>query len=353
MKNPRSPTGQKAAGLFDRHGRTLHDLRVSVTDRCNFRCGYCMPKDVFGRDHRFLPKNQLLSYQEIETLVRVFVRLGVRKVRLTGGEPLLRHDIEELVSRLSQLENLDDLAITTNASLLTAARAASLKQAGIRRVNISLDALDKQIYRNINQINSPLEDVLAGIEHALAAGFDSVKINMVVQKGVNVGEIIPMASRFRGTGAILRLIEFMDVGNHNHWSLDQVFTAREIIDLLEPVYPLEPLDANYHGEVAKRWRYVDGRGEIGVISSISQPFCGDCARARLSAVGELYTCLFASAGFDLRKLLRSGAGEEDLVARIGALWKNRRDQYSVERLSDQPRPAMRGSQKVEMSYIGG
>ncbi len=337
----------------DRHGRTLHDLRVSVTDRCNFRCEYCMPKDVFGRDHRFLPKKQLLRYEEIETLVRVFVRLGVRKVRLTGGEPLLRHDLEKLVTRLARLENLEDLAITTNASLLTKARALSLRRAGIRRVNISLDALDPKIYRRINRINSPLEDILRGIDHALAAGFESVKINMVVQKGVNVSEMIPMAGHFRGSGAILRFIEFMDVGNHNQWSLDRVFTAREMIDRIDPVYPLEPLDANYRGEVAKRWRYADGQGEIGVISSISQPFCGNCARARLSAVGELYTCLFASAGFDLRELLRSGDGEEALAARINALWQDRRDQYSVERLSNQPRPAMRGSQKVEMSYIGG
>ncbi len=317
-----------------------------------------MPKDVFGRDHRFLPKSQLLSYEEIETLVRVFVRLGVRKVRLTGGEPLLRHDLEELIAKLSRLQPLEDLAITTNASLLTESRARSLRQAGIRRVNISLDALDEKIYRTINQINSPLADILRGIDHALGAGFDAVKINMVVQKGVNLGEIVPMARYFRGSGAILRFIEFMDVGNHNQWSLDKVFTAREIVDLIAAAYPLEPLDANYHGEVAKRWRYADGRGEIGVISSISQPFCGGCARARLSAVGELYTCLFASAGFDLRKLVRSGIDEQSLAAHIGAIWQNRRDQYSVERqrlsAHGQPRPGVgKGSQKVEMSYIGG
>lgn len=357
MKSPQSAIEKKAANVFDRYGRTLHDLRVSVTDRCNFRCEYCMPRDVFGRGYRFLPKDRLLGYAEIETLVRAFVRLGVRKVRLTGGEPLLRDDLEDLILRLSRLENLDDLTITTNASLLSESRAASLRRAGIHRVNISLDALDEKIYRNINRINSPLEDILRGIHHALGAGFESVKINMVVQKDVNVSEIIPMASYFRGSGAILRFIEFMDAGNHNRWSLDRVFTAREIINLIDPVYPLEPLDANYHGEVAKRWRYADGRGEIGVISSISQPFCGGCARARLSAVGELYTCLFASTGFDLRKVLRSGAGEEDLAARIGALWQNRRDQYSVERASRSRSvsgpAAGAGSQKVEMSYIGG
>ena len=358
MQNARPTTtttaSENAATLCDRHGRTLHDLRVSVTDRCNFRCEYCMPKDVFGRDHRFLPKNQLLSFEEIERLVRVFVRLGVRKVRLTGGEPLLRHDLEDLVARLVRIDKLGDLAITTNASLLTESRARALRRAGIRRVNISLDALDEKIYRTINRINSPLSDILRGIDHALAAGFAAVKINMVVQKGVNVSEIIPMARRFRGSGAILRFIEFMDTGNHNQWSLDRVFTAREIVELLDPVYPLEPLDANYRGEVAKRWRYADGGGEIGVISSISQPFCGSCARARLSAVGEVYTCLFASAGFDLRELLRAGADEEKLAARIGALWQNRRDQYSVDRLSFQPPPAgKKASQKVEMSYIGG
>ena len=359
MNSPKSEAD--AAHVFDRRDRALHDLRVSVTDRCNFRCEYCMPKDVFGRGYRFLPKARLLGYGEIETLVRAFVRLGVRKVRLTGGEPLLRDDLEDLILRLARLENLDDLAITTNASLLSRLRAQSLRRAGIRRVNISLDALDQKIYRSINRINSPLEDILRGIGHALDAGFDTVKINMVVQKDINVSEIIPMAEYFRGSGAILRFIEFMDVGNHNRWSLERVFTARQIIDRINPVYPLEPVDANYHGEVAKRWRYADGQGEIGVISSISQPFCGGCARARLSAVGELYTCLFASTGFDLRAVLRAGANEADLAARIGALWQKRRDQYSVERagqsrIVDGPvsGPSReKRSQKVEMSYIGG
>ena len=348
------PNMNHAANLSDRRGRALRDLRVSVTDRCNFRCEYCMPRDVFGRDHRFLPKNRLLSFEEIETVVRAFVRLGVRKVRLTGGEPLLRHNLEQLVAGLAGIDALDDLALTTNASLLTESRAHALRRAGIRRVNISLDALDEQIYRNINRINSPLADILRGIGHALGAGFDSVKINMVVQKGVNVSEIIPMAGRFRGSGAILRFIEFMDTGNHNHWSLDQVFTARETIDLIDPVYPLQPLDANYPGEVAKRWRYADGGGEIGVISSISQPFCGSCARARLSAVGEVYTCLFASSGFDLRAPLKSGAGEAELAERISAIWRGRRDQYSVDRRSLRLRSGGgKISQKVEMSYIGG
>ena len=358
IKHPRPATEKKAPGVFDLHGRALHDLRVSVTDRCNFRCEYCMPKDVFGRNYRFLPKERLLRYEEIETLVRAFVRLGVHKVRLTGGEPLLRNDLEDLIARLSRIENLDDLAITTNASLLSESRAAALRDAGIRRVNISLDALDEPTYRSINRIQSPLKNILRGIDHALGAGFASVKINMVVQKDINVGEIIPMAKYFRGSGAILRFIEFMDVGNHNQWSLERVFTAREIIDHIDPVYPLQPLDANYHGEVAKRWRYADGEGEIGVISSISQPFCGGCARARLSAVGELYTCLFATTGVDLRKLLRSGTGEQDLAEQIAALWQNRRDQYSMERASGQSLRIngpdhQKAAQKVEMSYIGG
>lgn len=340
-------------GMPDQHGRLLHDLRVSVTDRCNFRCEYCMPRDVFDRDHRFLPQSELLSYEEITMLVRVFIQLGVRKVRLTGGEPLLRHDLEQLIAKLARLEHLDDLALTTNASLLNASRAQSLRQAGINRVNISLDALDAKIYRKINRIKSRLEDILSGIEHALAAGFDSVKINMVVQKDVNVGEIVPMVRYFRGTGAILRFIEFMDVGNHNQWSLKRVFTAAEIIDLIGQTYPIEPLDANYDGEVAKRWRYVDGQGEIGVISSISQPFCDGCARARLSALGELYTCLFASNGFDLRALIRAGASEQDIAAHINSLWQARRDRYSAERLCGDPIAVGRGTQKVEMSYIGG
>lgn len=346
-------TAPPSRPISDRRGRTLRDLRVSVTDRCNFRCGYCMPKDVFGRGYRFLSKNQLLSYAEIEKLVRAFIRLGVRKVRLSGGEPLLRPDLEELVRRLARLEKLDDLALTTNASLLTAARAESLKQAGLRRVNISLDALDEKIYRNINQIQSPLADILQGIEHAMAAGFDSVKINMVVQKGVNVSEIIPMVRYFRGRAAVLRFIEFMDVGNHNQWSLRQVFTAQQIIDRIHAQYPLQPLHANYHGEVAKRWRHVDGKGEIGVIASISQPFCGGCVRARLSAVGELYTCLFARAGFDLRKFLKLNRSEAELATQIGALWRNRQDQYSAERLLRPPPTGETNSRKVEMSYIGG
>lgn len=357
MKNSTPVAVGESTRIVDQRGRALRNLRISVTDRCNFRCGYCMPKDVFGRNYRFLPKSQLLSYTDLERLVRAFVHLGVHKVRLSGGEPLLRHDLEDLVRRLARLEGLDDLAVTTNASLLTESRIASLQQAGLRRVNISLDALDEKIYHQINQINSPLQDILRGIDLALSAGFDSVKINMVVQKGINVSEIIPMARYFRGTKAILRFIEFMDVGNHNQWEMQKVFTAQEIIDLINPLYPLEPLDANYYGEVAKRWQYVDGKGEIGVISSITQPFCGGCVRARLSAVGELYTCLFANTGADLRQFLKSSPSDATLAAQISALWKNRHDQYSVERLLNQPQATndthRNHTQKVEMSYIGG
>ena len=281
----------------------------------------------------FSRRASCLSYEEIEILARVFIRFGVRKVRLTGGEPLLRRDLEELVIRLAGIKRLDDLAITTNASLLTESRVRSLKNAGVDRINISLDALDNDIYEQINQVPSPLEHVLAGIDYALAAGFRSVKINMVVQKDVNVSDILPMVRRFRGSGAILRFIEFMDVGNHNQWSMDQVFSAREIVDMIHKSYPLEPLDANYRGEVAQRWRYADGKGEIGVISSITQPFCGGCARLRLSAVGELFTCLFATSGYDLRKSLRSGASEQDVAAEIAGIWQNRSDRYSEERFS--------------------
>ena len=351
-------SAETSARVLDRRGRPLRDLRISVTDRCNFRCNYCMPRDVFGRDHRFLPKRELLRYEEIEMLARAFIKLGVHKIRLTGGEPLLRRDLEDLIARLAQLDGLDDLALTTNASLLTPARANSLRRAGIRRINISLDALDDRVYRRINQIDSrcDVNDILRGVDNALSAGFDTVKVNMVVQKGINEQEIVPMARRFRGGGAILRFIEFMDVGNHNRWSPARVFSAREIIAAISAVYPLQPLGANYAGEVAKRWRYVDGGGEVGVIASVSQPFCADCSRARLSALGEIYTCLFAARGFDLREWLRAEPklNEEELRERIGGLWRARRDQYSVERAL---RPATispgQTSQKVEMSYIGG
>ncbi len=343
-----------ATAILDRQKRPLRDLRISVTDRCNFRCGYCMPKDVFGRGYKFLRKKQLLSYEEIQRLVNLFSGFGVTKLRLTGGEPLLRKDIEHLISMLASVHGIRDIALTTNASLLTMERAKLLRNSGLNRVNISLDALDKDIYQQINEINSPLDNVLRGIDHAMEAGFEAVKVNMVVQKGVNHTDILPMVKRFRNSGVILRFIEFMDVGNHNHWSMDKVFTAREIVNVIHDTFPLQPMEANYHGEVAKRWRYLDGAGEIGVIASISQPFCGGCARARLSAVGELFTCLFATSGFNLHSLLRAGYSDDVIGQKIEQIWVQRDDRYSESRsLSGDQVTTESNSQKVEMSYIGG
>ncbi len=313
-----------------------------------------MPKDVFGKNHSFLSSNQLLGYEDIERLVRIFSKLGVRKIRLTGGEPLLRKDLEDLVSKIAGVAGIVDIALTTNASLLSHARAVSLYEAGVHRLNISLDALTPEIYEKINQVPAPLEDILDGIENALKVPYQAIKINMVVQKGVNECDILSMCERFRGTGAILRFIEFMDVGNHNRWNLDKVFTAKEMADVIHPVYPIEPIKANYRGEVSKRWKYLDGQGEVGIISSITQPFCGDCARARLSAKGEVYTCLFASAGYDLRPLLDSQLDDTEILQKLHHLWQDRKDRYSMDRLSQGDlKPLGRTSQKVEMSYIGG
>ena len=340
--------------ILDQRKRPLHDLRISVTDRCNFRCSYCMPKDVFGKNYKFLKQTQLLTFEEIQRLVNIFAGFGVSKIRLTGGEPMLRRDIEVLVDLLANTRGITDVAMTTNASLLTRVRAQQLKEAGLDRLNISLDALDEEIYQKINEVNVPLSDVLDGIDYALEAGFNSVKVNMVVQKGINHADIIPMVNRFRHTGVILRFIEFMDVGNHNDWSLDQVFTAREIIECIHRAFPVEPMEANYHGEVAKRWRFIDGGGEVGVISSISQPFCGSCARARLSAIGELFTCLFATEGYDLRSLVRAGHDDDVIRQRVMQIWQRRDDRYSEVRFSEDNLPRPSGSrQKVEMSYIGG
>lgn len=321
-----------------------------------------MPKDVFGRSYPFLKSSALLQYDEIKMLVTIFAALGVRKIRLTGGEPLLRKDLERLIIMLSEIPDIEDIAITTNASLLTQSRARSLKEAGIRRINISLDALTPETYQKINQISYPFQDVLDGISHALNSGFESVKINTVVQKGINDSDILPLVKHFRGSGAVLRFIEFMDVGNHNHWSMDKVVSAGEIIDTINATYPLQPIGANYASEVAKRWQFVDGQGEIGVISSITQPFCGGCARARLSAKGELFTCLFATSGYDLKQLLSAGRSEVEIREKIFAIWSGRNDQYSMLRsqnlkampASKQPSNQFgKQSQKVEMSYIGG
>ncbi|MEX1082655.1 MAG: GTP 3',8-cyclase MoaA [Halofilum sp. (in: g-proteobacteria)] len=333
--------------LTDQLDRPLQDLRISVTDRCNFRCTYCMPKEQFGADHAFLPRNALLDFEEIERLVRVFAGQGVRKIRLTGGEPLVRKDIERLVERIANVPGIDDIALTTNGSLLSASRARALADAGLERVTISLDSLDDATFMAINDVGFPVDKVLKGIDNASEAGL-SVKINAVIQRGVNEHQILPMAGYFRGSGHILRFIEFMDVGTTNGWCLDDVVSAREIRDHIDAVWPIEPADPNYPGEVANRWRYRDGTGEVGIIASVTQPFCRGCTRARLSAEGSLYTCLFAGVGYDLRGLLRSGADDARLVEEIAGIWSHRADRYSELRSDEtvlQP--------KVEMSYIGG
>ena len=331
----------------DTLNRPLRDLRISVTDRCNFRCTYCMPKEVFGRNYQFLPQGQLLSFEEITRLARIAVGLGVEKIRLTGGEPLVRREIERLIAMLQPLDGLRDLTLTTNGSLL-ARKAASLKQAGLGRVTVSLDSLDDETFRTMNDVDFPVARVLAGIEAAAAAGLTPVKINMVVKRGINEASIVPMARYFHGSGHILRFIEYMDVGSTNGWRLDDVVPAEEIVGRIDAELPLLPLDANYPGEVARRWRYRDGGGEIGVINSVSTPFCGDCSRARLSADGQLYTCLFGVRGHDLRTPLRDGRSDEEIAARLRGIWARRTDRYSELRtLATAPRA------KVEMSRIGG
>jgi len=332
----------------DRLGRPLHDLRISVTDRCNFRCTYCMPKELFGASYRFMPRSELLSFEEIVRLAGLFVEHGVRKVRLTGGEPLLRHGLDDLVRMLSAVPGLDDLTLTTNGSLLTPRRARRLREAGLDRLTVSLDAIDDTVFSSMNDVGFPVGPVLRAIDDAGGAGLSPVKINMVVKRDVNDHEIVPMAERFRGTGHIVRFIEYMDVGNTNGWRMDDVVSAREIVDTIGRVYPLRAVKPNYRGEVARRWRYVDGAGEIGVIASVTQPFCGACTRARLSAEGRLYTCLFATEGFDLRHLLRSGASDDALSAAIGSVWGRREDRYSELRSGNTPREP-----RIEMSYIGG
>ena len=326
--------------------RPLRDLRVSVTDRCNFRCVYCMPKEVFGKDHVFLPHSEVLTFEEIGRLVRIFVELGVRKVRLTGGEPLVRRDVERLVAMLSPIGDLD-LTLTTNGSLL-AQKARALADAGLRRVTVSLDSLDDATFRRMNDVGFPVQRVLDGISAAEAAGLAPIKVNMVVRRGLNETSVLPMARHFRGSGHVLRFIEYMDVGTSNGWRLDDVVPAREIVAAIDREFPLEPVDRAYRGEVAGRYRYRDGAGEIGVISSVTQPFCADCTRARLSADGSLYTCLFATEGRDLRALLRGGASDDDLRGAIAAVWAARTDRYSELRSADTA-----GLKKIEMSFIGG
>jgi cyclic pyranopterin phosphate synthase len=339
--------------LQDQHQRILKDLRISVIDQCNFRCTYCMPKEVFDKNYTFLSKDSLLSFDEIERLARTFVRLGVEKLRITGGEPLLRKNIEELIARLSSIHMPDgrpvEVAMTTNGALL-AQKAQALKSAGLRRITVSLDALSDQTFRAMNDVDFPVTDVLSGIDAAANAGL-SVKVNMVVQRGVNDHEILPMADAFRQRGHTLRFIEFMDVGSSNAWQWDHVVPSREIIDTISLVHPLVPIGRDTPSEVSERWRYADGRGQVGVISSVSNPFCGNCSRARISAEGVLYTCLFAHAGTDLRGLLRAQQtpSDSELIQVVADIWQNRTDRYSEQRAELRKQ----GVRKVEMSYIGG
>jgi GTP 3',8-cyclase len=336
-------------GVLDHFERPLSDLRISVTDRCNLRCPYCMPREVFGRDYAFLPRKELLSFEELARLCRVFARLGVRKVRLTGGEPLLRRELELLVGQIAAIEQIEDVALTTNGTLL-ARRAAGLRKAGLGRVTVSLDALEPAVFAAMSDARSSLGAVLAGIDAAGRAGLAPVKINMVVRRAVNEHCVIPMAERFRWRPEILRFIEYMDVGTTNGWRPEEVVPAAELHDAIDARWPLEPLGSQRPGEVATRYRYRDGAGEIGFVHSVSSPFCSSCTRARLSADGRLYTCLFASAGHDLRAPLRAGASDAEIEALIAAVWTARTDRYSAERAQLHAHEA---GPRVEMSYIGG
>jgi cyclic pyranopterin phosphate synthase len=329
----------------DTLGRALRDLRISVTDRCNFRCVYCMPREVFDSSYQFLPHAAILSFEEIARVARIFVGLGVKKIRLTGGEPLVRKDLAKLVALLAPLGA--ELTLTTNGSTL-ARHAAALRAAGLDRVTVSLDALDEATFRKTVDADFPVAAVLEGIAAAAAAGLSPVKINMVVKRGLNDHEVVDMARRWRGSGHIVRFIEYMDVGSTNGWRMDDVVPSAEVIERIARHHPLEPLDPSYRGEVAERWRYRDGAGEIGVISSVTQAFCRDCNRMRLSTEGSLYTCLFAQSGHDLKSLLRGGAGDDEIRDRIVAVWRARADRYSEQRTAETAR-----ARKIEMSYIGG
>lgn len=338
--------------VVDQHGRALRDLRISITDRCNFRCSYCMPREEFGSDHAFLPHSQILSFEEIAHTASIFAGLGVNKLRITGGEPLLRKEMPRLIAMLSQIRDLDDrpldIALTTNATLLERL-AVPLRDAGLQRITVSLDALDPDLFQKMSDSHIHVDQILAGIEAASRAGITPIKINMVVKKGVNDHQILPMAEHFRHSGHILRFIEFMDVGVTNHWDMTDVVSGRDILQILQSKFDLQPVHANYPGEVARRWRYADGSGEIGLITSVTHAFCGDCTRLRMSPEGKLYTCLFADQGYDLRPLLRSAAASDhDIGCAIAGIWTGRTDRYSE--LRDQ----LRGTrEKIEMSYIGG
>lgn len=352
---PRVPAQLRPASglLSDRRGRPLRDLRISVTDRCNFRCSYCMPKDVFDGSYQFLPQKSLLSFEEITRLAGLFAAHGVGKLRLTGGEPLLRKGLEDLVAMLAALRGVDgqplDITLTTNGSLL-ARKARALKAAGLSRITVSLDALDDRVFRAMNDMDFPVAAVLEGIDAARAAGLAPIKVNMVVQRGVNDHEVLPMAEHFRGTGIVLRFIEYMDVGATNGWRMDQVLPSAQLLQRLQSAWPLEALEPSAVGETAARWRYADDAGEIGLISSVTQAFCHDCNRARLSTEGKLFMCLFASRGHDLRALLRGGHSDEEISTVIGDLWSQREDRYSELRGADASGPLER---RVEMHYIGG
>ncbi|MGE7272473.1 GTP 3',8-cyclase MoaA [Brevibacillus panacihumi] len=337
-----------AVQVLDSRKRPLRDIRISVTDKCNFRCQYCMPAEIFGPDYPFLPQHKLLTFEEIARLARIFTSLGVSKIRITGGEPLMRRDLPALIRMLRQVDGVQDIAMTTNGSLL-AKHAEALKAAGLDRVTVSLDSLDDERFGKINGRGYKVADVLAGIEAAAQAGL-GVKINMVVQREVNVDDILPMARYFREQGHILRFIEFMDVGNTNGWRLDQVVPSREIVEMIHEEMPLEPIDPNYYGEVASRYRYAGSEEEIGLISSVTQAFCSTCTRARLSAEGKMYNCLFASSGFDLREPLREGSDDAQIRELISGYWEKRQDRYSEERLLHTPGLTR---DKVEMSHIGG
>jgi GTP 3',8-cyclase len=346
-----APTGL----LSDTLARPLRDLRISVTDRCNFRCSYCMPKEVFDKNYSFLPQTSLLSFEEITRTARLFVAHGVQKIRLTGGEPLLRKHIEVLIAMLSELRTPDggllDLTLTTNASVL-AKKAQALKDAGLQRITVSLDALDDAIFRRMNDADFPVADVLKGIEAAERVGLGPIKVNMVVKRGTNDSEIVPMARHFKGSSVVLRFIEYMDVGATNGWRMNEVMPSAQVVARISEVFPLEAVGANALGETAERWRYKDGSGEVGVISSVTQAFCRDCNRARLSTEGKLFLCLFASQGHDLRALLRGEFSDEQMSAAIAHIWQHRDDRYSELRSSGQA-DLGGGERRVEMHYIGG
>jgi cyclic pyranopterin phosphate synthase len=331
--------------------RPIRDLRVSVTDRCNFRCIYCMPREIFGPGYKFVPRNDLLKLEEIARITRLFAGHGVRKVRITGGEPMIRRNLEHLIEMLRDIDGVTDISMTTNASMLTLKRAESLRAAGLNRINISLDAIDEKTFQRVNDVDFPVAKVLEGIDNAHAAGFDAVKVNAVIRRGYNEHSILPLAQHFHGTGTVLRFIEFMDVGTTNKWNLEEVIPAAELVEIIGKELPIESLQPNYSGEVAKRWRYSDGGGEVGFITSVTQSFCGDCSRARLSAVGKVYTCLFAATGQDLRGMLRAGASDEEISRLIGRIWSQREDRYSE--LRGQIPVTAETLPRVEMSHIGG